>query len=163
MAPEPLIWLPFTLVVAASHAIRVLGRNSRFPSDPAHVNLHVPAQWVQPLRKISYFLAVKSFGSRDVAEIAQNSSCNRRPSVLSPARRRCHPLPHTQETHHLFGCELLERMKDGSPLVNVVRGGVIDADYMLKIVQSGRTMVALDARDPNRCLTMTRCEQRQGS
>lgn len=70
------------------------------------------------------------------------------PSLLPRADVVVLSLPHTRETHRLFGPELLERMKDGSLLVNVSRGGVIDTDYMLKIVESGRIAVALDVTDP---------------
>ncbi|MCF3965307.1 dihydrofolate reductase [Streptomyces fuscigenes] len=57
-------------------------------------------------------------------------------------------LPHTRETHHLMDTETLEGMKDGSLLVNMSRGGVVDTDALLKIVESGRITAALDVTDP---------------
>jgi phosphoglycerate dehydrogenase-like enzyme len=70
------------------------------------------------------------------------------PSLIPRADVVVLSLPHTQETHHLFGPEFLELMKNGSLLVNVSRGGVIDTDYMLRIVERGRITVALDVTDP---------------
>lgn len=56
------------------------------------------------------------------------------------------PLDHT--THHLVDADLLSRMKDGTLLVNVARGKVIDTDALLAELQVGRLRAALDVTDP---------------
>jgi phosphoglycerate dehydrogenase-like enzyme len=70
------------------------------------------------------------------------------PSLLPQADVVVLALPHTRETHHLIGRELLELMKEGSLLVNVSRGGILDTEAVLKTVESGRIAVALDVTDP---------------
>jgi phosphoglycerate dehydrogenase-like enzyme len=56
------------------------------------------------------------------------------------------PLDHT--THHLVDAGLLARMKDGTLLVNVARGKVVDTDALLAELWAGRLRAALDVTDP---------------
>lgn len=57
-------------------------------------------------------------------------------------------LPHTQETEQLIDGEFLSAMKDGSLLVNVGRGPIVDTDSLLTELQAGRLHAALDVTDP---------------
>ncbi len=47
-------------------------------------------------------------------------------------------LPSTEKTYHLVGKEFIENMKDGSVIVNISRGKVIDEEEMIKALQSGK-------------------------
>ncbi|KWR74001.1 hypothetical protein RN04_01990 [Arthrobacter sp. W1] len=57
-------------------------------------------------------------------------------------------LPHTQETEQLIDAQFLSAMKNGSLLVNVGRGPIVDTGAMLLELQSGRLHAALDVTDP---------------
>ena len=57
-------------------------------------------------------------------------------------------LPLTKESKHLFDAKRLALMKDGSLLVNVARGPIIDTDALVKELNSGRITAALDVTDP---------------
>lgn len=57
-------------------------------------------------------------------------------------------LPHTSETGQLIDAEFLSAMKDGSLLVNVGRGPIVDTDALSPDLQSGRLHAALDVTDP---------------
>ncbi|MFD1377570.1 2-hydroxyacid dehydrogenase [Micrococcus antarcticus] len=57
-------------------------------------------------------------------------------------------LPHTPETEQLVDTEFLSSMKDGSLLVNVGRGLIVDTDALLPELQAGRLHAALDVTDP---------------
>jgi len=57
-------------------------------------------------------------------------------------------LPHTKETEQLIDAEFLSAMKDGSLLVNVGRGLIVDTDALLTELQAGRLHAALDVTDP---------------
>ena len=46
--------------------------------------------------------------------------------------------PLTQETHHLINAEKLALLKPTSYLINVARGGVVDEEALVKILQEGR-------------------------
>ena len=57
-------------------------------------------------------------------------------------------VPLSRTTHHLMDAERLSRMKDGSLLVNVARGKVVDTDALLAELGTGRLRAALDVTDP---------------
>ncbi|QDY67477.1 2-hydroxyacid dehydrogenase [Glutamicibacter halophytocola] len=57
-------------------------------------------------------------------------------------------LPHTPETEQLIDAEFLSAMKDGSLLVNVGRGPIVDTEALLPELQAGRLHAALDVTDP---------------
>ncbi len=57
-------------------------------------------------------------------------------------------LPLTVESKHLFNAQRLSLMKDGSLLVNVARGPIVDTDALVKELNSGRITAALDVTDP---------------
>jgi phosphoglycerate dehydrogenase-like enzyme len=57
-------------------------------------------------------------------------------------------LPHTRETEQLIDAEFLSAIKDGSLLVIVGRGPIVDTDALLPVLQSGRLHAALDVTDP---------------
>jgi phosphoglycerate dehydrogenase-like enzyme len=57
-------------------------------------------------------------------------------------------LPLTAETRKLFDAKRLALMKDGSLLVNVARGPIVDTDALVAELNSGRITAALDVTDP---------------
>ena len=57
-------------------------------------------------------------------------------------------LPHTPKTEQLIDSQFLSSMKDGSLLVNVGRGPIVDTDALLPELQAGRLHAALDVTDP---------------
>lgn len=57
-------------------------------------------------------------------------------------------LPHTAETEQLIDAQFLSAMKDGSLLVNVGRGPIVDTEALLAELQTGRLHAALDVTDP---------------
>ena len=57
-------------------------------------------------------------------------------------------LPLTAESKHLFNAKRLSLMKDGALLVNVARGPIVDTDALVKELNSGRIMAAVDVTDP---------------
>lgn len=57
-------------------------------------------------------------------------------------------LPLTPESKHLFNAKRLALMKDGSLLVNVARGPIVETDALIKELNSGRITAALDVTDP---------------
>lgn len=56
--------------------------------------------------------------------------------------------PLTGETRHLIGREVLAALPDGSLVVNVARGPVVDTEALTAEVLSGRLHAALDVVDP---------------
>lgn len=52
-------------------------------------------------------------------------------------------LPHTGETHHLVGRDVLAAMKEASVLVNVGRGPVVDERALIEALQKGRPGAAI--------------------
>ncbi|OIQ88153.1 glyoxylate/hydroxypyruvate reductase A [mine drainage metagenome] len=56
--------------------------------------------------------------------------------------------PLTAETTHLVDAAFLARMRDGSLLVNVSRGKVVDTDALMAELRSGRLRAALDVVEP---------------
>ena len=57
-------------------------------------------------------------------------------------------LPLTKDSKHLFDARRLALMKDGSLLVNVARGPIVDTEALVKELNSGRITAALDVTDP---------------
>lgn len=57
-------------------------------------------------------------------------------------------LPGTTETLSLVDADFLARMKDGSLLVNVARGSVVDTSALLDALNTGRIHAAIDVVDP---------------
>ncbi|MEU7059853.1 2-hydroxyacid dehydrogenase [Streptomyces sp. NPDC046197] len=70
------------------------------------------------------------------------------PSLLPEADVVVLATPLTEGTHGLVGAEFLARMKDGSLLVNVARGPVVDTMALLAELETGRITAALDVTDP---------------
>src|SRR4029450_4870701 len=54
----------------------------------------------------------------------------------------------TTETQNLFDARRLALLQDGSYLINVSRGGLIDLDALVTELRSGRITAALDVTDP---------------
>lgn len=54
----------------------------------------------------------------------------------------------TPETRGMFDTRRLSLLRDGSFLVNVARGGLIDMEALLEELRKGRITVALDVTDP---------------
>jgi len=54
----------------------------------------------------------------------------------------------TPETRGMFDQRRLSLLRDGSYLINVARGGLIDTDALLSELRSGRITAALDVTDP---------------
>ena len=57
-------------------------------------------------------------------------------------------VPGTKQTKGLFDAEMLGHLKDGSLLVNISRGAVVDTDALLAELRSERIHAALDVVDP---------------
>ena len=56
--------------------------------------------------------------------------------------------PLTDETRHLMNARRLSLMKDGSTLINVARGPVVDTDALVAELNSGRISAGVDVTDP---------------
>jgi phosphoglycerate dehydrogenase-like enzyme len=54
----------------------------------------------------------------------------------------------TPETRHLFDKRRLSLLPDGTYLINVARGGLIDTEALLAELRTGRLTAALDVTDP---------------
>jgi len=69
--------------------------------------------------------------------------------VLSEADFLCLHVPLDESTSHLIGREELARMKPGSMLINVARGGVVDEAALYEALTSGGNVVgaALDVHE----------------
>ncbi len=57
-------------------------------------------------------------------------------------------VPLNDQTHHLMNATRLAAMKDGSALINVARGPVVDTDALIAELNSGRITAGLDVTDP---------------
>lgn len=51
-------------------------------------------------------------------------------------------VPYSRETHHLIGTQELASMKDGSILINIARGGVVDDAALAQALRAGRPAAA---------------------
>jgi glyoxylate reductase len=56
--------------------------------------------------------------------------------------------PLTEATYHMVGARELEMMKDGSTLVNIARGGLIDHEALAREAGRNRLRIALDVTEP---------------
>jgi D-3-phosphoglycerate dehydrogenase len=54
----------------------------------------------------------------------------------------------TPETRHLFDARRLSLLAEGTYLINVARGGLIDTEALLAELHTGRITAALDVTDP---------------
>ncbi len=66
------------------------------------------------------------------------------PEVLPESDIVVLTLPLTDSTKHLFDEKMLQRMKPGSILVNIARGGVVDTDALIRALQSHLGGAVLD-------------------
>lgn len=57
-------------------------------------------------------------------------------------------VPLTDDTRHLVDDDFLSALADGSLVVNVARGPVVDTDALVEELRSGRLQAALDVVDP---------------
>jgi len=70
------------------------------------------------------------------------------PALLPTADIVVLAVPLDSSTERMVDATFLARMRDGSLLVNVARGRVVDTDALLTHVASGRIRVAMDVTDP---------------
>ncbi len=57
-------------------------------------------------------------------------------------------LPHTPQSHGLFGARQFELMARGALLVNAARGPIVQTDALVAALNSGKIRAALDVTDP---------------
>ncbi len=61
-------------------------------------------------------------------------------------------LPHTSETHNMFGAAQLAKMKAGARIINCARGGILDEDALYDALVSGKVAgAALDVYAEEPC------------
>ena len=70
------------------------------------------------------------------------------PSLLGRVDVVILTVPLTDQTRRLADAEFLGAMRDGTLLVNVARGGVVDTDALLAELSTGRLRAALDVTEP---------------
>ena len=70
------------------------------------------------------------------------------PSLLGRADVVILTVPLTDQTRRMVDADFLAAMRDGTLLVNVARGGVVDTDALLAELESGRLTAAVDVTDP---------------
>jgi phosphoglycerate dehydrogenase-like enzyme len=70
------------------------------------------------------------------------------PSLLGRVDVVILTVPLTDRTRRLVDAEFLAAMRDGTLLVNVARGGVVDTDALLAELSTRRLRAALDVTDP---------------
>jgi phosphoglycerate dehydrogenase-like enzyme len=70
------------------------------------------------------------------------------PSLLGRVDVVILTVPLTDQTRRLVDAEFLAAMRDGTLLVNVARGGVVDTDALLTELSTGRLRAAVDVTDP---------------
>lgn len=70
------------------------------------------------------------------------------PSLLGRADVVILTVPLTDATQRMVDAKFLAAMRDGTLLVNVARGGVVDTDALLAELSDGRLRAALDVTDP---------------
>jgi len=57
-------------------------------------------------------------------------------------------LPLNSDSHHLFNQKRLGLMKDGSVIINVARGSIIETEALVAELNAGRLFAGLDVTDP---------------
>ncbi|HEX6327443.1 MAG TPA: 2-hydroxyacid dehydrogenase [Jiangellaceae bacterium] len=70
------------------------------------------------------------------------------PSLLGRVDVVILTVPLTDQTRRLVNAEFLAAMQDGTLLVNVARGGVVDTNALLAELSTGRLRAAVDVTDP---------------
>ena len=70
------------------------------------------------------------------------------PSLLGRVDVVILTVPLTDRTRRLVDAEFLAAMRDGTLLVNVARGGVVDTEALLAELSAGHLRAALDVTDP---------------
>lgn len=58
--------------------------------------------------------------------------------MLGAADIVCMTAPDTPKSHHMMNAERFAQMKDGSIFINVSRGGLVDTDALMTVLDSGR-------------------------
>jgi phosphoglycerate dehydrogenase-like enzyme len=61
----------------------------------------------------------------------------------------------TEKTRHLLNRERLAMLQDGTVVINIARGSLIDLDALTQEVKSGRLRCALDVTDPDEPLPVS--------
>ncbi|HMJ76907.1 MAG TPA: NAD(P)-dependent oxidoreductase, partial [Iamia sp.] len=87
---------------------------------------------------------------RAVARTARDGAAGREalPDLVPEADVVVLALPLTVETRGLVDEAFLDRMRDGSLLVNPARGGLVDQAALVRELRRGRISAALDVTDP---------------
>ena len=57
-------------------------------------------------------------------------------------------MPLNLESHNFMNANRLRKMKDGSSLINIARGGIVDTEALCNELYSGRLSAGLDVTDP---------------
>lgn len=71
------------------------------------------------------------------------------PGLLEESDHVVLSLPLDDDTYHLIDAQALSHMKEGSTLVNVARGGLVDHDALVDALRRGRpARAALDVTEP---------------
>jgi phosphoglycerate dehydrogenase-like enzyme len=70
------------------------------------------------------------------------------PQLLSLADVVVLAVPLTPQTERMVDADFLAHLRDGTLLVNVARGRVVDTDALLAELRTGRICAALDVTDP---------------
>ena len=65
-----------------------------------------------------------------------------KPTLLHEADHLVLVLPYTRENHHIIGADELARMKPGSVLVNIARGGLVDEAALAASLRDGHLAAA---------------------
>lgn len=131
------IWTPLPLVPAAARRVGVLGlgqMGSLACRKLAHAGFQV-AGWNRSAREIK---GIETFAGRD-----------RLDAFLSRTDILVCLLPLTSETKGFLGRELFAKLPPGAMVVNVGRGGHLDADALLAALDDGQLSAAfLDVTEP---------------
>jgi len=82
-----------------------------------------------------YVIAVDREGEKKKERVKEMYSSEQLDEALPQADFVVLCLPHTQETHHLFGMAKFRRMKDTAVLINIGRGGVVYEQELIEALQ----------------------------